>query len=167
MRSRHRRTARPRGLRRAGVLACAVTMVTGAPGTGAAQTAAPLQIEVFTTAQRPVPASHRDDVAAGHAPVDLQIYRIDGIARAESRLSDGLASDPQQARPEATRRIQALGGEEMAAIQRAALGLAKMVQYGLDRVPAIVLDGEAVVLGVTDPGEALRRYRQWRGGRAP
>ena len=55
----------------------------------------------------------------------------------------------------------------MEAIQRAALGLAKMVRYGLDRVPAIVLDGEAVVLGVTDPGEALRRYRQWREGRAP
>ncbi|MEA3275692.1 MAG: DUF1525 domain-containing protein, partial [Pseudomonadota bacterium] len=39
-------------------------------------------------------------------------------------------------------------------------------EYGIDRYPAIVLDGQAVVYGVTDVGEALRHYRMWQG-RAP
>ncbi len=47
-------------------------------------------------------------------------------------------------------------------MKNAALGLAKAKQYGLDRYPAIVFDGRAVVYGVRDLGEALARYRQWR-----
>ncbi len=51
----------------------------------------------------------------------------------------------------------------MEAAQRAALGLLKAAEYGIDRYPAIVFDGYAVVYGVTDIGEALRQYRVWQG----
>lgn len=37
--------------------------------------------------------------------------------------------------------------------------------YRLDRLPAIVINRQAVVYGVTDVDEALQRYRASRGGR--
>ena len=50
-------------------------------------------------------------------------------------------------------------------MQHAAMGLAKAMQYGVDRYPAIVFNGEVAIYGVTDIGEALDRYRLWREGR--
>ena len=50
----------------------------------------------------------------------------------------------------------------MAPAKNAAIGLAKAVQYGIDRYPAIVFDGRVVVYGVTDLVEALDRYKAWR-----
>ena len=56
--------------------------------------------------------------------------------------------------------------QESDAAQRAASGLLKAAEYGIDRYPAVVFDGDAVVYGVTDLDEALRHYREWQG-RAP
>ena len=47
-------------------------------------------------------------------------------------------------------------------MQMAAHGLAKAMQYGVDRYPAIVFDGQAVVYGVTDVQTAIAHYRAWR-----
>jgi integrating conjugative element protein (TIGR03757 family) len=47
-------------------------------------------------------------------------------------------------------------------LPRAALGLTKAVQYGIDRYPAIVFDGQAEVFGIADVEQAFHRYRQWR-----
>ena len=55
----------------------------------------------------------------------------------------------------------------MAAVQNAAVGLAKAMQYGIDRYPAIVFDGKAVVYGLTDLNSALDHYRTWRAGVQP
>jgi len=49
-------------------------------------------------------------------------------------------------------------------MQRAAIGLAKVAQYGVDRYPVIVFDGEVAIYGVTGMREALHRYQQWREG---
>jgi integrating conjugative element protein (TIGR03757 family) len=49
-------------------------------------------------------------------------------------------------------------------MQRAAIGLTKALQYGIDRFPAMVFDGQCVVYGVTDLGQALRQYHRWQGG---
>ena len=45
--------------------------------------------------------------------------------------------------------------------------LAKVMQYGLDRYPAIVFDSQAVVFGITDLEQALRLYRQWQEASQP
>ncbi len=50
----------------------------------------------------------------------------------------------------------------MAAIQNAAVGLAKAIQYGVDRYPAIVFGGEVVVYGLTDLSPALDHYQAWQ-----
>ena len=49
----------------------------------------------------------------------------------------------------------------MVQVKNAAIGLAKAVQYGIDRYPAVVFDGRVVVYGVTDLVEALDRYEAW------
>ena len=87
---------------------------------------------------------------------------VDGLERFESRLSEGLPADTKAARAEALRRVQQLDDTRMAPAKNAAIGLAKAVQYGVDRYPAIVFDGRAVIYGVTDLVEALDRYDAWQ-----
>jgi integrating conjugative element protein (TIGR03757 family) len=64
-------------------------------------------------------------------------------------------------------RFQQLNEKDRTRMKQAAIGLAKAVQYGVDRYPAMVFDGGAVIYGVTDIHQALLRYRQWREGRRP
>lgn len=116
-----------------------------------------LVIEVFTTSeQRVVGAEHERLKTA-----TITIYAVDGLVRFEAGLSEGLPTDPEAAKAEALRRIQRLDDARMAPAKNAAVGLAKAVQYGVDRYPAIVFDGQAVVFGVTDLVEALDRYAAW------
>lgn len=102
-----------------------------------------------------------------HAPFPLVILslELDGIQRIETKLSDGLTADPEQSKQVVLRRFQQLHEEDRARMQRAAMGLAKAMQYGINRYPAIVFDGEVAIYGVTDIGEALQRYQEWREGR--
>ncbi|MCP4040978.1 MAG: DUF1525 domain-containing protein, partial [Gammaproteobacteria bacterium] len=44
---------------------------------------------------------------------------------------------------------------------------AKAMQYGVDRIPAIVFDGKVVVYGMTNLKAALDHYRTWRVGTRP
>ena len=59
-------------------------------------------------------------------------------------------------------RIQVLGDQTRARMQRSAIGLVRAMQYGIDRFPAIVFDGQAVVYGVTDLQVALAHHESWR-----
>lgn len=61
----------------------------------------------------------------------------------------------------ALQRLQHLDAKLMAAMQQAAIGLTKAMQYSIDRYPAIVLDSKAVVFGMTDLASALAYYRRW------
>lgn len=96
---------------------------------------------------------------------DIHIYELDGIQRIEAKLSEGLTADPEQSKRVVLQRFQQLNEDDRARMQRAAMGLAKVMQYGIDRYPAIVFDGEVAIYGVTDIGEALHRYQEWREGR--
>ena len=71
-------------------------------------------------------------------------------------------ADPEQSKRIVLQRIQQLDETGRAQAQHAAMGLAKAMQYGIDRYPAIVLDGEVAIYGVTDIREALQRYQQWQ-----
>lgn len=121
-----------------------------------------LSVEVFTASERSI--SGAEDERLRTAAVTT--YAIDGLDRFESGLSEGLQQDPEAAKTEALRRIQRLDDARMVPAKNAAIGLAKAVQYGVDRYPAIVFDGRAVVYGLADMVEALDRYEAWQWDQA-
>ena len=124
----------------------------------ALQAGEPLTLEVFTAAEFPV--SGRDDRRLQGATIT--VYAVDGLEQFESTLSHNLPADADAAKAEALRRIGELNDARMAPAKDAAVGLAKVVQYGVDRYPAVVVNGTAVVYGVTDLVDAAARYEAWR-----
>jgi integrating conjugative element protein (TIGR03757 family) len=93
----------------------------------------------------------------------IEVYEIDGIADFEAELSDGLPADPKTAQRLMRKCLEQIDGSRVDAARQSAAGLINAAEYGVDRYPAIVFDGDAVVYGVTDIGEALQHYRRWKG----
>ncbi len=125
----------------------------------------PYLVEIFTTAELPVSGEVAIDRQPDYRESELHVYELDGIQRIEARLSKGLTADPEQSKRIVLQRIQQLDEAGRTQMQHAAMGLAKAMQYGIDRYPAIVFDGEVVIYGVANIREALHRYQQWREGR--
>lgn len=94
----------------------------------------------------------------------IEVYEVDGIERFEALLSMQLPLDPEAAKRLAQERLGQSDVSRPNDAHRAAIGLLKAAEYGIDRYPAIVFDGQAVVYGVTDLGEALHLYENRRGG---
>ena len=92
----------------------------------------------------------------------MALYFVDGLEQIETTLSQDLPVQPERAKKEALHRIQQLDDDRMGPAKNAAIGLARAVQHGVDRYPAIVFDQRAVVYGVTDLVEALDRYDAWQ-----
>jgi len=130
-------------------------------------TSPPTRVEVFTTADQEVVGASVIDPKQQYSDIEFQIHRLDGIQQVESELSGNLSSDPELAKRVALQRIQQLDEQATATIQNASVGLAKATQYGIDRYPAIVFDGQVVVYGVTDLKVALDHYRAWQVGARP
>jgi integrating conjugative element protein (TIGR03757 family) len=129
--------------------------------------ATPRVIEVFTSSDLSITGGAVTNSAPGRPTSDLQIYNLDGIQSIETKLSIGLTADPEQSKRVVLQRFQQLHDDDRAQMQYAAMGLAKAVQYGIDRYPAIVFDGQVVVYGLTDLEVALQHYRAWRTGNQP
>ena len=125
---------------------------------GAVQAAEPLSIEVFTTADFLI-VGKNDSRLQG---ATVTVYFVDGLERFEAVLSQDLPADADVAKTVGFRRIGELNEAEIAPAKNAAIGLAKAVQRGIDRYPAIAFDGKAVAYGVTDLLEALDRYEAWQ-----
>jgi integrating conjugative element protein (TIGR03757 family) len=117
-----------------------------------------LRLEAFTTTEYVI--GGRDDPRL--RAISVTIYELDGLARFEAALSQYLPADADAAKAEALRRIGALDEEHLAPTKHAAMGLAKAVHYSIDRYPAIVIDGTAVIYGVTDLNDTMERYDAWR-----
>ncbi|MBX3707127.1 MAG: TIGR03757 family integrating conjugative element protein [Pseudomonadales bacterium] len=118
----------------------------------------PLTLEVFTTAEFPV--SGQDDRQLQGATVT--VYAVDGLDQFESALSHNLPAVADAAKAEALRRIGELSDARMTSAKDAAIGLAKIAQYGVDRYPAVVVNGTAVVYGVTNLVDAAALYEAWQ-----
>ena len=90
-------------------------------------------------------------------PYKLDIYRLDGLQRVEQALNQQLPQNEADARAwmmENQQRIQRELGPQAVAT---ANGMALMHYYGIDRIPAIVIDRKTVVYGVTDVDAAIQR----------
>ena len=140
---------------------CSLVLVTFAvlvTASGAVEAVERPTVEVFTSIGLPIDTDFKSDETAD----TVDVYEIDGIERFESGLSRGLPDDHRVAKRIALERVGRVAEVQIQRVQRAALGLTKAMQYGLDRYPAIVFDGQAVVFGVDDVREAIDRYRQWQ-----
>ncbi|MEE9476547.1 MAG: TIGR03757 family integrating conjugative element protein, partial [Roseateles sp.] len=73
-------------------------------------------------------------------------------------LSQGLPSDPNKAAQIAQQRMRAMGAGLQERASNAATGIGLATQYGVDRMPAVVVNGQAIVYGVTDVAEAVRLF---------
>lgn len=118
-------------------------------------------IEVFTTVEFPSIPNHGKPESFENS-TDYQVYPIDAIERFQQALSEGLPGDRVQAKQRVLTRFQTMDSDINASLEQAATGLAKALQYGIDRYPAMVFDGALVVYGVTDIDTALDHYQQWR-----
>ena len=116
----------------------------------------PSEIEVFIDSMNPV-ANYADGIT---------VYCIDRIDRIQQELSKDLPANPEAAKQTALRRFQRMDNKLSHELENASNGLVQAMQYGIDRYPAIVFDGNAVVYGITDVRAAIQRYRQWQTGEA-
>ncbi|XOV90169.1 MAG: TIGR03757 family integrating conjugative element protein [Pseudomonadota bacterium] len=99
-------------------------------------------------------------------PENTTVYNIERIAHLQQALSKDLPSDPEKAKKLVLDRFQQIDTQLSHELENAANGLVQAMQYGIDRYPAIVFDGKAVVYGITDIRTATQVYRQWQAGEA-
>ena len=118
-------------------------------------------VEIFTIREQKARSGSQVEAENPAQGIELNVYKLDGIQQFETVLSKELPTDFNQAKQIALQRLQHLDAKARSALQQTAIGLTKAMQYGLDRYPAIVFDGKAVVLGVTNLESALDYYRQW------
>ena len=112
--------------------------------TGAALAADTARIEVFTTAGNPI---------AGVSAPAVRVYTLDAPALIEAEINSELPRDPGTAHRYAQR---ALKGQWREAAERLTQA------YGLEKLPAIVFDGRAVIYGITNLDQALGDYQRWK-----
>jgi integrating conjugative element protein (TIGR03757 family) len=89
------------------------------------------------------------------------VYRLDRIDELQKELSHQLPGDPEKAKQLVLRRFQRMDAQLSHQLENTAKGLMQAVHYGINRYPAIVFDGQAVVYGVTDIERAARLYDHW------
>ena len=74
-----------------------------------------------------------------------------------------MSADPAAAARQAQALLNQLGEDYLRErVETAYRGRLRAAELGVDRLPAVVFDGEAVVYGVTDLAEAVRLYRRWQ-----
>jgi len=120
----------------------------------------PHVIEAFTSVKYPFVGA--TGIGNNSHGLDVTIYEIDWIEFIERGLSTDMPADPEKSKRIALHRIQNMDDQSKTKMQMAAQGLAKAMQYGVDRYPAIVFDGQAVVYGVTDVQTAIAHYQTWQ-----
>lgn len=114
------------------------------------------QVEVFANATMVI-------TSPAGASFPVRIYRVDGIAQAEAMANQGLPQNPQDAQRHLAARGAEIRRRVEPLVRNALQGLQLAQKYQLDRMPAIVINRQSVVFGLTDVGEALHRYQAHRG----
>ncbi len=108
-------------------------------------------VAVFTLSTIPV--------QAGGAAV----YQLDRPERLGAAFGAALPADPDRALAAAQRRLDTAAGRALRReLAEVVAGKALAVRLGIDRLPAIVVDGRYVVYGVREVRRALVLAAEWR-----
>ena len=97
---------------------------------------------------------------------DADVYVLDRSEPLAAELGAGLPRDPERAEFEARRRLDSPRGRAMRdELARAMAGRALAGRLGVERLPAVVVDGRYVVYGVRDVERARDLVARWRADR--
>ncbi|MBR9881256.1 MAG: TIGR03757 family integrating conjugative element protein [Gammaproteobacteria bacterium] len=110
--------------------------------------------EVFTISGQPVI----------NVPSDAAVIELDAPGRLDALLSQQLPADPEVSA--ALMRERMATAEWQKTADRYAdsyLGLVRAWQLGVEKVPAVVIDGRYVIYGQPDVAEAIRESRRLLG----
>ena len=111
-------------------------------------------IEVFTTAGEP----------AVNVPSGVAVIELDVPGRLDAELSQDLPADPELAEALMHERMATPEWQETAnRYADSYLGLARAWQLGIEKVPAVVIDGRHVIYGQPDVAAALREAERLMG----
>lgn len=111
-------------------------------------------IEVFTIAGEPVV----------NVPSGVAVLELDAPGRLDASLSQDLPADPEVA--EGLMRERMANNEWQETADRYAdsyLGLARAWQLGVEKVPAVVIDGRYVIYGQPNVADALNEAERLLG----
>jgi integrating conjugative element protein (TIGR03757 family) len=125
----------------------------------------PHRVEIFTDSDEP--ATNWQEISVSLKEADVRVYWLDGIHRLEAELSQHLPADAESAERAVLGRLQHLDKDCRDRVAESALALARAVELGIDRYPAIVIDGQWVLYGLTDLPAAVRLYRRWQASPRP
>ncbi len=91
---------------------------------------------------------------------DAKIYWMDGIARMGDEISKGLPKTQKEAEQYLAAKRPAIEQRYRPQIANAGQGITLGLKYGIEKIPAIVINQESVIYGLTDVNEALAHYQK-------
>jgi integrating conjugative element protein (TIGR03757 family) len=130
----------------------------------AAKSARITRIDVFITADQLI--NRFDAFVAKHPEITVRVHTLDAIENLKDELSTGLPRDPREAKRVALSRLKQLSKNKRAELEHAATSIATALSYGITQYPAIVLNSEFVVYGLSDPLRALEHFQRWHLAKA-
>ncbi|MGJ7462130.1 TIGR03757 family integrating conjugative element protein [Halomonas sp. MA07-2] len=111
-------------------------------------------VEVFTTAGEP----------AVNVPLGVAVIELDAPGRLDAELSQDLPADLEVAEGLMRERMSVPEWQETAdRYADSYLGLVRAWQLGIEKVPAVVVDGRHVIYGQPDVAAALREAERLLG----
>ncbi len=93
-------------------------------------------------------------------PYVLQVYRVDALAQLGRQFSARLPANEAQARAYMQQQEAQIRARYKDQITQAANGMSLAMHYRLTRLPAVVVNREAVIYGVADVQHAVGLYQQ-------
>lgn len=91
---------------------------------------------------------------------DATIYWMDGIARMGDELSKGLPKTQKEAMAYMAEKRPAIEQKYRPHIANAGRGITLGMKYGIEKIPAIVINQESVIYGLTDVNEAIAHFQK-------
>lgn len=133
------------------LLACGVAFAAGTQGHRPT-------IDLFAPPPSGVAVFTISGVPVTNVPDNARVVELDRTARLDLRLSRGVPNNKQAAIKMVKKRARRLKDEYGAAYT----GLLRAWRLGVEKVPAVVVDGQYVVYGQADVAQALARIRNAR-----
>lgn len=134
------------------VLSCAITTALAQPQ------ASVTTVEVFANSATHVQAPQG-------MPYMVRIYRLDAIQNVADQLSRNLPNNEAEAQAYMLQQEAQIRRRYKDQITNAANGMSLAIHYRLDRLPAVVINQNAVIYGEPDIGRAVALYLQSKGAR--